>query len=45
MTEDANVADVEGFWSYAKYWPYIYRGVPKKLFLIYLAELSYGFNN
>lgn len=35
---------IEGFWSFAKNWLYQYRGVPKKFFHLYLAELSFRFN-
>jgi ISXO2-like transposase domain len=36
---------IEGFWSYAKHWLYMYRGVPKKFFHLYLGELSFRFNH
>lgn len=36
---------IEGFWSTAKHWLYHYRGVPKKVFHLYLGEISYRFNN
>jgi transposase len=36
---------IEGFWSYAKNWLYQYRGVPKKFFHFYLAEISFRFNH
>jgi len=35
---------IEGFWSYVKHWLYHYRGVPKKFFHFYLAEISFRFN-
>lgn len=40
-----HINGIEGFWSYAKHWLYQYRGVHKKFFPIYLAELSFRFNN
>ena len=39
-----HINGIEGFWSYAKHWLYQYRGVPKKFFHLYLAEISYRFN-
>jgi transposase len=36
---------IEGFWSYAKHWLYMYRGVPQKFFHLYLGELSFRFNH
>ena len=39
-----HINGIEGFWSYAKHWLYHYRGVPKKFFHIYLAEISFRFN-
>ena len=36
---------IEGFWSYAKHWLYMYRGVPQKFFPLYLGELSFRFNH
>ena len=32
-----HINGIEGFWSYAKNWLYMYRGVPKKFFHLYLA--------
>ena len=40
-----HINGIEGFWSYAKNWLYMYRGVPKKFFHLYLAETSYRFNH
>lgn len=40
-----HINGIEGFWSYAKNWLYVYRGVPKKFFHLYLAELSFRFNH
>ncbi len=40
-----HINGIEGFWSYAKNWLYQYRGVPKKFFHFYLAEISFRFNN
>ncbi|PIS17080.1 MAG: hypothetical protein COT61_00490 [Candidatus Portnoybacteria bacterium CG09_land_8_20_14_0_10_44_13] len=40
-----HINGIEGFWSYAKHWLYQYRGVHKKFFPIYLAELSFRFNH
>ncbi|MCC8165712.1 MAG: hypothetical protein LIQ31_06095 [Planctomycetes bacterium] len=34
-----------GFWNYDKHWLYTYRGVPHKLFHLYLGEVSYHFNH
>jgi len=36
---------IEGFWSYAKHWLYMYRGMPSKLVHLYLGEVSYRFNH
>ena len=40
-----HINGIEGFWSYAKHWLYTYRGVPRKLFHLYLGEVSYRFNH
>lgn len=40
-----HINGIEGFWSYAKNWLYMYRGVPRKFFHFYLAELSFRFNH
>jgi transposase len=40
-----HINGIEGFWSYANHWLYHYRGIHKKFFPIYLAELSYRFNH
>lgn len=40
-----HINGIEGFWSYAKNWLYMYRGVPQKFVHLYLAELSYRFNH
>lgn len=40
-----HINGIEGFWSYAKHWFYQYRGVPKKFFHFYLAEISFRFNH
>lgn len=40
-----HINGIEGFWSYAKHWLYHYRGMHKKFFPIYLAELSFRFNH
>lgn len=39
-----HINGIEGFWSYAKHWMYQYRGVPRKYFHLYLAELCFRFN-
>ena len=36
---------IEGFWSYAKYILYNYRGVSKYHFPMYLKEVEYRFNH
>lgn len=36
---------IEGFWSYAKYWLYQYRGVPQQYFHLYLKETEWRFNH
>ncbi|MER3424221.1 MAG: hypothetical protein C4293_14370, partial [Nitrospiraceae bacterium] len=36
---------IEGFWSYAKKWLYPFRGVPRKVFHLYLGEICYQFNH
>ena len=40
-----HINGIEGFWSYAKNWLYMYRGIPQKFVHLYLAELSYRFNH
>jgi transposase len=40
-----HINGIEGFWSYAKNWLYMYRGVPQKFVHLYLAELSFRFNH
>ncbi len=40
-----HVNGIEGFWSYAKNWLYMCRGVPRKFFHLYLAETSFRFNH
>jgi transposase len=40
-----HINGIEGFWSYAKHWLYHYRGVSKKFFHYYLAEISFRFNH
>ena len=40
-----HINGIEGFWSYAKNWLYMYRGVSGKFFHFYLAELSFRFNH
>lgn len=40
-----HINGIEGFWSYAKHWLYIYRGVPKQHFHLYLKEVEWRFNH
>jgi transposase len=40
-----HINGIEGFWSYAKNWLYMYRGVPRQYFHLYLAEVCYRFNH
>jgi transposase len=40
-----HINGIEGFWSYAKNWLYLYRGVPQKFFHLYLAEVCFRFNH
>ncbi len=40
-----HINGIEGFWSYAKHWLYLYRGVPQKFFHLYLGEISFRFNH
>lgn len=40
-----HINGIEGFWSYAKHWLYTYRGVPRKVFHLYLGEVSFRFNH
>jgi transposase len=40
-----HINGIEGFWSYAKHWLYMYRGVPRKFFHLYLGEISFRFNH
>lgn len=41
----AHINGIEGFWSYAKHWLYLYRGVPRQFFHLYLGEISFRFNH
>jgi transposase len=41
----AHINGIEGFWSYAKNWLYLYRGVPRKNFPLFLGEISFRFNH
>lgn len=45
VREDSHINGIEGFWSYAKTWLYIYRGVPRQYFHLYLKEIEFRFNN
>jgi transposase len=36
---------IEGFWSYAKDWPYPFRGVPRKHFHLFMGEICFRFNH
>ena len=45
VREDTHINGIEGFWSYAKTWLYIYRGVPRQYFHLYLKEIEFRFNN
>lgn len=36
---------IEGFWSYAKHWLYMYRGVPRAYFHLYVKEMEFRFNH
>jgi len=40
-----HINGIEGFWSYAKNWLYPLRGVPRKNFHLYMAEICWRFNN
>ena len=40
-----HINGIEGFWSYAKNWLYPYRGVPRRFFHLYLAEVCFRFNH
>jgi len=40
-----HINGIEGFWSYAKNWLYMYRGFSSKLAHLYLGEVSYRFNH
>jgi transposase len=40
-----HINGIEGFWSDPKHWPYMYCGVPRKFFYLYLGELSFRFNH
>lgn len=40
-----HINGIEGFWSYAKNWLYMYRGVPRQYFHLYLAKVCYRFNH
>lgn len=39
-----HINGIEGFWSYAKNWLYPFRGVPRRFFHLYLAEVCFRFN-
>jgi transposase-like protein len=46
VSDDAiHINGIERFWSYAKTWLYIYRGVPKQYFNLYLKEIEFKFNH
>lgn len=40
-----HINGIEGFWAYAKNWLYPFRGVPRRYFHLYLAEICYRFNH
>lgn len=40
-----HINGIEGFWSYAKHWLYPFRGVPRRYFHLYLAEVCFRFNH
>jgi len=40
-----HINGIEGFWSYAKNWLYPFRGVPRRYFHLYLAEVCFRFNH
>ncbi|MCA1592520.1 MAG: transposase [Acidobacteria bacterium] len=40
-----HINGIEGFWSYAKHWLYMYWEVPQKFFHLYLGEISFRFNH
>jgi transposase len=40
-----HINGIEGFWSYAKNWLYPFRGVPRRFFHLYLAEVCFRFNH
>ena len=37
--------DIEGFWSPAKHWLYLYRSIHKTYFPLYLKEVEWRFNH
>ena len=41
----AHINGIEGFWSFARHWLYMYRGMPEKTAHLYLGEVSYRFNH
>jgi len=40
-----HINGIEGFWSFAKYWLYQYRGIPKFYFPLYLKEIEWRSNH
>ena len=40
-----HINGIEGFWSFAKHWLYMFRGMPEKTAHLYLGEVSYRFNH
>jgi transposase len=40
-----HINGIEGFWSYAKYWLYPFRGVPRKHLHLFLGEICYRFDH
>jgi len=40
-----HINGIEGFWSYAKNWLYPLRGIPRKNFHLYMAEICWRFNH
>ena len=40
-----HINGIEGFWSFAKYWLYQYRGINKAYSPLYLKEVEWRFNH
>jgi len=40
-----HINGIDGFWSQAKNWLYLYRGVPRRNLYLHLGKICYRFNH